>query len=435
MPIYLTFERVSIRRHLLAEAVIAILLVGGLGGWAATTELSSAVIATGTLVVNSNVKKVQHLTGGVVAALLVRDGDVVRGADVVVRLDDTMTRASLGIVNKGINDMGARKARLVAERDNLKDIVFPSDLLHREDDPDVAGVIESERKLFVLRRNARAGQKAQLARRIDQLREEIVGHVAMQAAKTEEIGLIEKELEGVRNLWQKNLIPLSRLTSLEREATRLKGERAQSIATTAQTRGKVSEIELQILQIDQDLSSEVARELREVEAKLGEFVERKIAADDQLKRIDIRAPQDGIVHQLSVHTIGGVVNPGDVIMLIVPQADQLAVEAKVPPQEIDRLYVGQGTSLRFSAFDQRTTPEIQGIISRISADITADQRSGQNYYTVRVGIDPEELSKLGDVKLVPGMPVELFAKTYERTVLSYFVKPLRDQVSRALRER
>ncbi len=428
-------EKPSIRRHLLGGTVIALLLTAGLGGWAASTEFAGAVVASGSIVVNSNVKKVQHPTGGIVAELLVREGMLVRSGDLVVRLDETTTRANLAIVAKGIDDMRARKARLAAERDGSETLVFPDDLMARTNELDVAGAIESERKLFELRRTSRAGQKSQLQKRIGQLEEEIRGHVALQEAKTEEISLIQRELEGVKNLWDKKLVPITRLTALEREATRLKGERAQSIAAGAQARGKVSETELQIIQIDQDLSSEVAKELREVESKIGEFTERKVAAEDQLKRTDIRSPQDGYVLQLAVHTVGGVINAGEPMMLIVPEADDLAVEAKVPPQEIDQLHIGQPTGLRFSAFNQRTTPEINGTISRISADISSDQRTGQNFYTVRVSLAKEEIARLGDVKLVPGMPVEMFAKTYERTVLSYFVKPLHDQAARAFRQR
>jgi HlyD family secretion protein len=239
----------------------------------------------------------------------------------------------------------------------------------------------------------------------------------------------------VRALWQKNLIQINRLTVLEREAARLKGELAQSIASSAQVRGKVSEIELQIIQIDQDLSSEVAKELREIDGKIGEFIERKVTALDQLKRVEIRAPQGGAVHQLSIHTVGGVVSPAEPVMLIVPETDLLTVEAKVSPQDIDQIHVGQSASLRFTAFNQRTTPEIQGTVSRISADVTSDQRTGQTFYTARVSIIAEELARLGNVKLLPGMPAEIFARTYDRSVLSYFIKPLSDQIVRAFRER
>jgi HlyD family secretion protein len=428
-------ESLSIRRHLVGGAITALLLTLGIGGWAATTELSGAVIAPGSIVVDSNVKKVQHLTGGIVGELLVRDGQRVRSGEVVLRLDETITRTNLAIVTKGLDEMIARRARLSSERDRSDEVAFPVELLARAGEPDVAAAIDSERKLFELRRSARLGQKSQLKERIAQLTEEIRGYAALQEAKAEEIELIQRELESVRGLWNKNLVQLNRLISLEREAARLKGERAQSIAAMAQSRGKIGEIELQIIQIDQDLSSEVARELREVDTRIGEFVERKVAAEDQLKRVEMRAPQDGVVHQLAVHTVGGVVPPADPIMLIVPEADALAIEVKVWPQDIDQLHVGQAAGLRFSAFNQRTTPEINGVISRISADVSPDQRSGQNFYTIRIGIGPEEMARLGNLKLVPGMPVEAFMKTYDRTVLSYFIKPLEDQVLRAFRER
>jgi HlyD family secretion protein len=429
-------EGPSLRRHLLGGAIIALVLTAGLGGWAATTELAGAVIASGSVVVDSNVKKVQHLTGGIVGELLVREGSRVRAGDVVVRLDETIMRANLAIVVKGLAEMNARQARLASERDRADEISFPAALLSRQSDPDVARAIDSERKLFNLRRSARAGQKAQLKERINQLEEEVRAHVALQQVKSEEVELIQRELDGVRTLWNKNLIQLTRLTALEREAVRLKGERAQSVSAAAQARGKITETELQIIQIDQDLSSEVAKELREVDMKIGEFIERQVTAEDQLKHVEIRAPQDGIVHQLAVHTVRGVVSPADPIMLIVPEADLLAVEAKVSPQDIDQLHVGQAAGLRFSAFNQRTTPEVTGTLTRISADVSQDQRSGQSYYVVRIGISPEEVARLGkNAKLVPGMPVETFIKTYDRTVMSYFTKPLHDQVMRAFRER
>ena len=250
---------------------------------------------------------------------------------------------------------------------------FPAEFLARAKDPDVAAIIDGERKLFESRRGVRLGQKSQLKERAAQLGEEIQGHLALQKAKAEEIDLIRRELEGVRELWSKNLVQINRLIALEREAARLTGERAQSIFAMAQSRGKISEIELQILQIDQDLCSEVAKELRELDGRFGEFIERKVAAEDQLKRVDIRAPQDGVVHQLAVHTFGEVVTSGNPVMLIVPDADVLSVEARVPPQDIDQLHLGQPAGLRFSGLNQRTTPEINGVVGRISADVSQDQ--------------------------------------------------------------
>ena len=424
----------TLRNHLIGGAVIALVLTGGIGGWAATTELSGAVTAAGSVVVDSSVKKVQHLTGGIVGDLLVREGDRVRAGDTLVRLDETVLRAGLAIYTKGLDEMRARKARLTSERDGADVVVVPPELPGNAS-LEFSQALDSERKLFDLRRAARQGQKSQLRQRIAQLDDEVRGYAALQQAKAEEIELIQRELIGVRTLWQKNLIQINRLTVLEREAARLKGELAQSIASTAQVRGKITEIELQIIQIDQDLSSEVAKELREIDGKIGEYIERKVTAEDQLKRVDIRAPQSGVVHQLSVHTVGGVVSPADPVMLIVPEADVLTVEAKISPTDIDQLYVGQAASLRFSAFNQRTTPQVQGTISRISADVTSDQRTGQNFYTARVLIPPEEMARLGTARLLPGMPAEIFAKTYDRSVLSYFIKPLSDQIVRAFRER
>ena len=428
-------SRRSIRRHLFAGVAVVALLAGGVGGWASTTQFAGAVIAIGSVVVDSNTKKVQHLTGGIVGELRVHDGDRVSAGDVVVRLDDTVTRANLAIVKKGLDELVGRKARLESERDGRQTIKFPDEMLARKSDPDVAHVMESESKLFELRRSARQGQKAQFRERIDQLQEEARGLVAQQGAKDQELGLIGRELAGVKELWAKNLIQLTRLTALEREQARLQGERGQLIATAAQIKGKIAETELQIIQVDQDLSSDVAKEMREIEAKIGEFVERKVTAEDQLKRIEIRAPQDGTVFQLAVHTVGGVVAPGDTIMLIVPHADNLIVEAKVNPQDIDQLQLGQKAMLRFSAFNQRTTPEIAGAVARISADTTTEQRTGQSYYLVRVAMPPQEVARLGEVKLLPGMPVEAFIQTGERTVLSYLMKPLHDQFMRSFKEK
>ncbi len=428
-------SRDSIHRHLLTGGLIVILLAFGVGGWAATTQIAGALIAQGSIVVDSNVKKVQHPTGGVVGKLNVQDGDRVKAGDILVQLDDTITRANLAIVTKSLDELAARKARLEAERDGTETITFPAQLLARETEAPVGVALANERKLFELRRSARLGQKGQLRQRIAQLLDEIRGLTAQQDAKAREIALISKELEGVRELWKNNLVQITRLTALERDGARLDGERAQLIASVAQAKGKISETELQVIQIDQDLSSEVAKDMREVDAKFGEFIERKVAAEDQLKRIDLRAPQDGIVLESKVHTVGGVIPAGDAIMLIVPESDNLMVEAKVNPHDIDQVQVGQSAVLRFSAFNLRTTPEINGTVTRVSADTTTDQRTGQNYYTTRIAMTKGEIARLGDIKLIPGMPVEAFVQTGERTVMSYLIKPLQDQFMRAFREK
>jgi HlyD family secretion protein len=427
--------RSSIRLHLMIGLAMVIVLAGGLGGWASTAEISGALIAPGSIVVESNVKKVQHPTGGVVGELLAHDGDLVKAGDVVVRLDDTVTRANLAIVTKNLDGLWARAARLEAEQQGLDKVVFPPMLLDRAKDPDVKNIIANETKLFEVRTNGRVGQKAQLRERITQLNEEIAGLTAQEQAKDQEIALVEKELVGVSSLYDQHLVQLTRLTTLQRDAARLAGERAQFVASRAQAKGKITETELQIIQVDKDLVSDVSKDLRETNDKIGEYVERKVTAEDQLRRTDIRAPMDGMVEQSTVHTVGGVITAGDAIMLVVPQADDLQVEAKVNPQDIDKLQIGQKTLLRLSAFNQRTTPELNGVVSRVSPDVTTDQRTGQSYYTIRVSMPPEEVARLGEAKLIPGMPVEAFVQTGDRTLLSYLIKPLKDQLMRAFREK
>jgi membrane fusion protein, type I secretion system len=427
--------RGMLRRQTTAIVIAAVLLVAGLGGWAMTTEFTGAVIAAGQLVVDSSVKKVQHPTGGVVGKLNVREGKEVQAGDIVISLDDTQIRANRDIVVKALNELGARQAREEAERDDLDKVTFPDDLLARKSDPDVAKAVTGEQRQFEIRRATRAGQKAQLRERMVQLRQEITGYEAQIISKDKQIEWVGKELVGVYELWEKNLIPYTRVTSLEREKERLVGERGQLTASIAQSKGKIAEIELQILQVDQDMRTEVGKDLAEIRARTAEMIERKVSAEDQLKRVDIRAPIDGVVLQLTVHTVGGVITAGEAIMLIVPQSDTLKVEAKIPPQEIDQIRIGQPAVLRFVAFSQRTTPELNGTVARISADVSEDTKTGARYYTIRLDVSPEELARLGAVKLVPGMPVEALIQTSPRTVMSYLIKPLHDQLTRAFREK
>jgi membrane fusion protein, type I secretion system len=425
----------SIRRHILAGSFLVGALVIGLGGWASTAQISGALIAQGSIVVDTNVKKVQHPTGGVVGELFVRDGDHVKAGDIVIRLDETVTRANLAIVNKGLIELYARKARLGAERDGADSMAVPPELANRQNEPEVKEALASERKLFDLRHQDRLGQKQQLQERITQLQQQISGLASQQSAKDKGIALLEQELQGVRDLWQKNLVQLNRLTSLQREEAHLEGERGQIVAQAAEAKGKIAEIQLQIIQVDQDLSSDVAKELREIDGKIGEYVERKVTAEDQLKRTDIRAPQDGIVFQSTGNTVGGVIAAGDPIMMIVPESDNLTVEVKVDPKDIDQVQFGQSVVLRFSSFNVRTTPEINGTVSRIAADTSTDQWTGQSYYLVRIAMPAQEIKRLGDVRLTPGMPVEAFIETGERTMMSYLLKPLHDQLMHAFREK
>lgn len=426
--------RRSIRRHVVLSLIAALLLVGGVGGWAASTELAGAVVAPGSLVVASSVKKVQHPTGGVVGQIRVHEGDMVRTGDVLVRLDETVTRANLAAVENTLIELYARLARLGAERDDSDRIMTPRSLDIYADRPRVTEVMNGETKLFRLRQTARAGQKAQLRARIGQIGEEIEGLAGQIAGKKREIELINRELAGVRELWNKNLVPIQRVTALERDAARIQGELGQLVASVAQAKGKISETELQIIQIGQDLRSDVAKEMREIEGKLAELVEKRIAAQDQLERIDVRAPQDGIVHELSVHTIGGVIGPGEQLMLIVPRSDLLVVEAKIAPKDVDQVKFGQIAMLRFTALNQRTTPEIQGSVTLVGADEIRDEKSGTTFFKIQIAPLNTGLQKLKNTKLLPGMPADVYIQTSSRTVLSYLIKPVTDQIARAFRE-
>ena len=424
----------SIKRYLIAGVTTCALLVGGGASLATIITLSGAVIAPGTIVVDSNDKKIQHRTGGVVGEILVREGDAVKAGDILVRLDATLARANLAIVTKGMDQLEARLARLEAERDGNQTIAFPDFLISKANDPTVARTMAGEKSLFDLRREARAGQKAQLAERIAQLGQEASGLTEQRDAKQREIDLIHSELTGIRKLWQQKYVSLERMTALERDATRVEGERGQLTAMIAQAKGRSAEVALQIIQIDQDLRSEVAAELRDVQGRIYEFVERKVAAEEELRRIDLRSPQDGVVHQLAVHTVGGIVGAGEQLMLIVPVNDKLFVEARIARNDIDQVTPGQPAILRLSAFNQQTTPELTGILVKVSPDLSVDERTGAAFYTARIALPAGEVAKLDRLVLAPGMPVEVFLPSTERTILSYLIKPVSDQIERSFRD-
>ena len=427
--------RQSIARHLMIGFALVALLVFGAGGWVALAEITSAVIAPVTLVVDSNIKKVQHPTGGTVGALRVRDGDKVKAGDVVLRLDDTVTLANLAVISNELDALYARQARLEAEREGATTMPIPPELADRITDPEVADIIASEQRLFETRLANREGQKAQLLERITQIQKEIEGNLSQEHANAQELEWARHELAGARELWKDRLITIARYTALEREVPRLEGVRGQLMAAVARAGGQILEIRLQITQIDRELGSEVPQELRQTERRIAELTEHRVAAEDELRKIDIRAPQSGSVHQLAIHAVGEVIVPdGSPIMLIVPDSDELKVEARVRPRDIDQINLGDTATIRLSAFNQRITPEISGTVSRISADISNDPRTGESHYTVRITIPETEMARLGDLRLVPGMPVKAFVQTGSRSVLSYILKPISDQIVRAFRE-
>jgi HlyD family secretion protein len=356
-----TGERVrpAIRRLNLVGLAMVVAFVGGFGSWAATSELAGAVIASGSVIVESSVKKVQHPSGGVVKDILVKEGSVVEEGQVLVRLDDTLTRATLGVVRSQLDENNVRQARLLAEREGVDVMTFPAELAARREEITVTLSFNGEKKLFESRKAARNGQRAQLRERISQSNEEIRGLAAQERAKERESKLIVEELVGVTDLYKKNLVSISRFMQLQRDQTRIEGERGQFIAEIARARAKISETELQIIQLDQDFRSEVLKDLREAQGKIAELIERMVAAEDQLKRIDIRSPRSGIVNSLTVHTVGGVIGNGETIMQIVPQGDDLIVEAKVAPQDIDQIGHGAKVLVRIAAGNQRAHARAQ----------------------------------------------------------------------------
>jgi HlyD family secretion protein len=429
---YLTRSFESERRT--GRLVLMVALVFG-GGWGALAPISGAVVLPGTVISESNIKKIQHPTGGVVASILVSDGKHVREGDVLTRLDDTQVRANFQVVTKQLDEIKARITRLTAERDGHDEPPLLGEAARGNREKDTEQLLTSEAALFKARADARRSQRALLRNRIDQLNEEITGLDAQIKSKQTQFELIGQELEGVQTLYDKRLTPLTRLTSLQREAARLEGERGQLVSTTAETRAKISESELQLLKLDQDFRADVMKDLREAQDKEAELAERVVAARDQLNHIDIRAPTAGVIHQLSVHTIGGVVTPAEVLMVIVPGSDELQIDARLPTNEIDQVYNGQSALVRFSAFNQRTTPELSGVVSHVSADTTKDAQSNATYYTVRISLPGNELVRLGGRQLISGMPAEVFVQTGSRTMMSYLLKPISDQLHRTFRER
>ncbi len=418
-----------------AALLSVLLLLVGVGGWAATFNLAGAVLAPGTIVVEGNVKKVQHATGGIVGQIKVKDGDHVAAGDLLIRLDETMARSNLQIVTKSLDELVMKQARLNAEQNGISDVDVPNALKGRENEPEIQAMIDGELSLFDDRRSGHETARSQLLERIAQLKKEIEGLEKQLEGKVLESELVEDDLKGLEELEGKGLVTSTRMTTARRDFSRLIAERGQLTAQIAQARGKISEIELQILQHKHDFRSEIVKELRDAQNKHAELVERRTAAMDQLRRIDIVSPQGGTVHQLNVHTVGGVVNAGEPMMVIVPDDARLVIDTHVAQHSIDQVVAGHTAYLRFTAFDQRQTPELIGTVDRVAPDLIVDTQSNTAYFLVRIEVPQSEYSKLGGAKLVAGMPVDVQIKTVDRSALSYFVKPLEDQFARAFKER
>ncbi|MCF6302536.1 MAG: HlyD family type I secretion periplasmic adaptor subunit, partial [Devosiaceae bacterium] len=425
-----------LRRYQLFGFFALLLLVGGVGGWAYTAKIAGAIIAQATVVVESNSKEVQHLEGGIVAQLNVRDGDRVEAGEVLIRLDDTDTKAGLEIINIQLYELLTLKARLEAERDLAENIIFPEELLELSEVEWIARIIAGQRNLFVSRRDFRARQIEQLKNRETQSREEIVGLNAQLASQNKQMELIREEMQGVLTLLESDLVTVSRLKGMERQIASIEGEIGQLKATIARVNSQIVETELQIIQISQDLQTSVLEELRQIQPRIAELYERRLSASANLRRVDIVAPQGGFVHELQVNGKGSVIGPGQVIMLIVPGEDSLVLNAQVNPQDMEQISIGQQVVVNLPAFTSGgVTPSLAGSVYRIAADLTQDNSTAvPPFYAVRIEFLPGEIDTLGTQGLKPGMPAEAYIQTNTRTALSYILKPFTDQLNRAFRE-
>ena len=424
----------SLRRFQLLGFASLFVMFGVVGGWSVLTELNGAVIAPATIMVESFSKKVQHREGGIVGEIRVKDGDRVEVGQPLVILDNTETRAELAIIGGLLDEALTKRARLEAQRDKATEITFPPEIAARAGEADLAAIMAGQTKLFAARLSAINGKKEQLSQQIDQLTEQIGGLDSQKISKDRQLGLIKGELKDLKDLQSKGLIPVSRVMAMDRETASLDGQRGELVANKASAEAHIAEVKLQILQVDEEDQSQTLTELRDIEGKVAEYKERKLAAASRLERMVIKAPITGSIYQLAVHTIGGVISPGEPIMLIVPEADDLVLQAQVKPQDIDQVQAGQFAHVKFPAFNSRITPDISAEVTQVSADTSRTDQNSPPVYIVRLTISAAELAKLGSNKLKPGMPAEAFIQTRAQTPLSYFLKPLTDQFAHALRE-
>ncbi|MFL9840005.1 HlyD family type I secretion periplasmic adaptor subunit [Sphingomonas sp. ST-64] len=420
------------RRTRHAFALIAVLLFG-LFGLAAFLQIGGAVIGSGEVVVDSSVRVVSHPTGGVLRDVLVRNGDRVRQGQVLVRLDTTVTEIGSQSASTGLDQLLARRARLEAERDGAAVLRFPSELTGNGD-ARTQEVIAREKGLFDLRRAELVGTLALLRQRIEQLDSEIAGYRVQIDATERQLVLIEPELEGLRRLHEKQLVTINRLNSAERAAVQLEGSKAALQSNIAQARARISETREQILNVTKNMRSDAATQLADVIAQINEQQVRVASTADAVARSDVRAPQSGTVDKIAFTTVGSAVPPAQPILQIVPDRDTLVVEARIRPQDVDQVRTGQDARVTFSGLDRQTTPDIPGTVIFVSPELTRDDRTGMSFYRIRVRIDGAVATRNTPVALKAGMPAEVFVATGERSMLSYLVKPMIDQIRYAFRE-
>ncbi|MEM9878911.1 MAG: HlyD family type I secretion periplasmic adaptor subunit [Pseudomonadota bacterium] len=425
---------IELRRLVMLGLVIILTAFGGFGTWAAVAQIASAVVSQGTVKVFTNRKKVQSLEGGVVTALNIKNGDYVQTGDVLLTLDRTRAAASHQIIQGNYDTTRASIARLNAERDQRDAIMFPGDLRSRANAPAVAEILASQEKMFRARQETYFGEVAMVEERIGQLREEIRGLEKQATAKQKQIQLIEDELAGLYELLEKGYTARTRVLALEREASSLEGEAGEHIASIARAKRAISEAELEILQLRKARIEQIVIELQDQETQLFDLEERLGAASYTLEQTDLRATSSGYVVGLAVHTVGGVVQPGETVLEIVPHDDDLIVEAKVQPIDIDSVQLGLDADVQFTAFSQRSTPKLSGKVIYVSADSMVEPNRDLPFYIARISVPEQEVARLGENPLLPGMPADVLIKTGSRTPLTYFLKPIKDSMNKAWRE-
>jgi HlyD family secretion protein len=413
---------------------LIVLLVGGFALWSFFAPIQGAVIAPGTVVVEGKPRTLQHLDGGIVGEILVRDGDKVNAGDVVMRLDPTSLNASRDLVQKRLNEALAMRARLIAERDAAKTIPWENVFPVSSRDQSLTLIIEDHDQLFETRKNVVKGELGQLRKRLEQTGEQISGFKSQLSASQSQLELIEKELQGLEVLFKEGFVSQTRILALEREKAGLTGQIATLEAEIERAKTVLEETNIEILQVTRSKKEAVLTELRQKESEISDLQEQLISANDQADRVDILAPVSGWVHNMTITTVGGVVTSANPIMDIIPDTDRLIIEAQLEPMYIDQLYLGQPTTVRLSAFNQRTTPELNGAVKSVSANSTVDKLTGIPFYTVVIEVPEDEIARLNGLVLVPGMPAEAFMQTDKRTIVNYLLKPATDQLNRAFRE-
>lgn len=426
----------SIRGRVIAGVVMAGLLIVAIFGWAANANLASAVVVSGEVSVDRDLRVVQHRDGGIVKAIPAAAGDVVREGDILIQLDDTSARTERAILHGKIAELAIRKSRLEAQRDLFTEFSIPAGL-----DPLIVSaaalqaIYVGERRIFEGNVSSFNSRKEQIDLGIEQVRTEIDGLEARLAAKQDEIELVQVEGARVEDLSERRLTVRNVVFSIERDTVRLRGEHGEILSALGRARSRVSELELEILSMQDTMRTDAQRELREIETQLSELNEKRYVIEDTLLRTEIRAPISGRINDLNVNSVGGVISPAEILATIVPREAELVFKARVPAVQIEQVATGYAARMRFVAFAQNETPEIEGTVSYVAAAATSDTSMPGDFYTIEVDVDPAQLARLGGKELRPGMPVEVYVTTAERTALSYFVKPLTDQFARAFKER